>query len=96
MNIPIDNLDSIQKPAGTMKILAYLHDKKKATITRMIADAGLSQNSAYAALENLKEKELVCVEKSEGFPVCKYYSLTERGETVAKQLGIVALILNRE
>ena len=96
MSVPIDSLDSLQKPAGTMKILAYLHNKEKATITNLINDADLNQKTTYSALEKLQDCELVCMEKSTGFPVYKYYMLTEKGKKVAEKVGALAYVLSGE
>ena len=86
----IDNIGILEKPVGTMKILVHLHQNEKTTITRLLRHEQLNQRTTYSALEKLQVEGLIFQEESMGFPVCKYYFLTDKGKEVAKQLEMVA------
>ena len=87
------NIKNLQKPVGYLEILVHLHRNKKATITEFITQAGLNQRTTYSALGRLLEQELICNEVSGGFPICKYYELTDKGKPVAKHLNTVDKLL---
>ena len=87
------NIKNLQKPVGSLEILVHLHRNDKATITQLINKAGLNQRTTYSALGKLLEQELICHEESNGFPVCKYYELTDKGKPVAKHLDTVDKLL---
>ena len=91
----INGIKTLEKRVGTLQILVHLHNNKKATVTNLIRDAKLNQRTTYSALANLQEHGLICREETNGFPVCKYYMLTEKGEVVAEHLGDVARVLDR-
>lgn len=93
MNSQIEGIGNLEKPVGTLKILVHLHKNEKATITNLIMDVKLNQKTTYSALENLREKDLIYQEESKGFPLCKYYKLTDKGSQVAKHLGEIACLL---
>jgi len=87
------NIKNIQKPVGSLEILVHLHRNKKATITELITQGGMNQRTTYSALGKLQEHQLISVEMSGGFPVCKYYELTDKGKPVAKHLSAVDKLL---
>ena len=87
------NIKDLQKPVGSLEILVHLHRNKKATITQLITQAGLNQRTTYSALGKLLEQDLISHEASNGFPVCKYYELTDKGKPVAKHLNAVDKLL---
>ena len=80
---------NLGKPVGTLEILVHLFRNEKATVTNLIRDAGLNQRTTYSALSNLQDQKLVCRELTDGFPVCKYYKLTKKGQDVATLLNVV-------
>lgn len=96
MNSQIEGIGTLEKPIGTLKILVHLRENKKATITNLIQDVELNQRTTYSALENLQNQGLIFQEKTNGFPVCKYYKLTEKGDEVAYYLDTVACLLTQE
>jgi len=89
-------LGKLEKPVGTMKILVHLHRNKKATITNLLKTENLNQRTTYSALGRLQEQGLIFQEEELGFPVCKYYFLTDRGKELAQQLEIVADVLTNQ
>ena len=89
----LNGIGALEKPVGSLQILVHLHKNEKATITNLIKDAELNQRTTYSALDSLQAQGLVCQEKTNGFPISKYYKLTEKGNKVAEQLGVVALML---
>ena len=74
----------------------HLHRNEKATITELITQAGLNQRTTYSALGKLQEQQLISNEATNGFPVCKYYELTDKGKPVAKHLNTVDKLLVME
>ena len=78
-----------------MKILLYLHRHEKATITNLLKRQKLNQRTTYSALGKLQEEGLVFQETGMGFPIYKYYFLTDKGKVVAEQLDMVATVLAR-
>ena len=90
MNRIIDHIGVLEKPVGTMKILVHLHQNEKATITRLLKSEQLNQRTTYSALEKLQDEGLIFQKESMGFPLCKYYFLTDKGKQIAEQLEIVA------
>jgi len=96
MNRIIDNITCLEKPVGTMKILVHLHQNEKTTITTLLKNEQLNQRTTYSALEKLQNEGLVFQEKSMGFPVCKYYFLTDKGKKVAERLELVAWVLAKQ
>ena len=93
MSSDANGIKTLEKRVGTLQILVHLHNHKKATVTNLIRDARLNQRTTYSALANLQEQGLIIREETNGFPVCKYYTLTEKGERVAEHLGTVAGLL---
>lgn len=89
----IERLSTLEKPVGSMKILLYLHRHEKATITNLLKKQNLNQRTTYSALGKLQNEGLVFQEESMGFPLCKYYFLTDKGKVVAEQLDMVAAVL---
>ena len=87
------SIKHIQKPVGSLEILVHLHRNKKATITELITQAGLNQRTTYSALDKLLEQQLIRNEVSGGFPLYKYYTLTDKGKPVAKHLNAVDKLL---
>ena len=88
------NIKYLQKPVGSLEILVHLHRKKKATVTQLINNAELNQRTTYSALGNLLEQGLIHQEKSNGgFPLHKYYGLTDKGKPVARGLNRVDKLL---
>ena len=92
----INGLKQLEKRVGTLQILVHLQEHKKATITNLINDAHLVQRTTYGALAILREQGLVFREESLGFPVCKYYFLTEKGQRVAKGLCSIGTVLDTD
>jgi predicted transcriptional regulator len=90
------NVASIQKPVGSLEILVHLYRRDRATITNLIKEAKLNQRTTYSALSSLMSQELICQETSNGFPICKYYRLTEKGEDIAIHLDTIEKILTIE
>ena len=90
-----DNIGLLEKPVGTMKILVHIHRNEKTTITGLLKNEQLNQRTTYSALEKLQERGLIFQEESLGFPLCKYYFLTDKGKEVAKKLELVAGALAR-
>ena len=90
------NIKQIQKPVGSLEILVHLHSSKKATVTELLRDAGLNQRTTYSALENLQENGLIAQELGNGFPLCKYYGLTDKGKPVARTLERVEKLLEAD
>jgi len=88
-----DQLSIIEKPVGSMKILMYLHKNQRATITNLLRRQDLNQRTTYSALGKLQKEGLIKHQNSKGFPVCKYYLLTDKGRAVAEQLSVVASTL---
>ena len=88
-----DGLSAIEKPVGSMKILLHLHQHEKATVTNLLQRENLNQRTTYSALEHLQKEGLICLRKGIGFPLSKYYFLTDKGKIVAKQLDRVAAVL---
>ena len=88
-----DTIEILEKPVGTMKILIYLHQNEKTTITGLLKNQHLNQRTTYSALEKLQEKDLVQQKEDTGFPKSKYYFLTNKGKTVAERLELVAWAL---
>lgn len=91
----IESLSALEKPVGSMKILLYLHRHEKATITKLLKRQNLNQRTTYSALSKLQKEGLIFQEESMGFPLCKYYFLTDKGKVVAEQLDQVASILTQ-
>ncbi|MCK5024389.1 MAG: winged helix-turn-helix transcriptional regulator [Thermoplasmata archaeon] len=87
------NIKKLQKPVCSLEILVHLHRNEKATITQLIKQGELNQRTTYSALGKLLDQELICHEESNGFPVCKYYELTDKGKPVAKHLNAVDKLL---
>ncbi|MBA3046089.1 MAG: hypothetical protein FP824_07735 [Euryarchaeota archaeon] len=87
------NIGNIQKPVGSLEILVHLHRNEKATITDLIGKAGLNQRTAYSALLKLQEQELITQDVGSGFPLCKYYGLTKKGQVIANHLDSVDKLL---
>ncbi|MCK4266156.1 MAG: helix-turn-helix transcriptional regulator [Thermoplasmata archaeon] len=87
------NVGSIQKPVGSLEILVHLYRNDKATITNLINDARLCQRTTYSALTNLLDQRLISKETTNGFPICKYYKLTQKGHTVAMHLDTIERVL---
>ena len=87
------NIKNLQKPVGSLEILVHLHRNKKATITQLITQAGMNQRTTYSALDKLLEQQLISIEMSAGFPVHKYYGLTEKGKPIARHLNTVDKLL---
>ena len=79
-------LGKLEKPVGTMRILVHLRQNEKTTITQLLKAESLNQRTTYSALEKMQEQGLIFQEESLGFPVCKYYFLTDKGKEVARQL----------
>ena len=90
------NIGNIQKPVGSLEILVHLHRNEKATISDLIAKAGLNQRTAYSALGKLRKQNLICYEVSDGFPVYKYYELTKKGKAIADHLAEVDKLLGEK
>ena len=88
-------LGKLEKPVGTMRILVHLRQNEKATITNLLKTENLNQRTTYSALDKLQEQGLIFQEESLGFPVCKYYFLTDKGKEVARQLEIVVGMLEK-
>ncbi len=87
------NVNSIEKPVGSLGILVHLHRNERATVTNLIKTEGLNQRTTYSAISNLLERELICQEVDNGFPVCKYYLLTKRGKAIAGHLDTIDRLL---
>lgn len=84
-----DILDVIEKPVGTMKILIYMLQNNQTTVTGMLKNEDLNQRTTYSALEKLQKEGLVrCHKNKGGFPVRKYYTLTDRGKDIAQRLDM--------
>ena len=96
MNGHIENIGSLEKPVGTLKILVHLKQNDKDTITGLIKNIDLNQRTTYTALNKLMDKGLIYQEETQNFPVCKYYKLTNKGTEVAKNLTFVACLLAEE
>ena len=90
------NIRQLEKRVGTLQILVHLQKNKKATITNLIREANLNQRTTYSALANLLESGLIYRDETNGFPVCKYYRLTEKGEKIAEHLDNVNRLLALE
>ncbi len=87
--VPFMNVGTIGKPVGSLDILVHLLRNEKATVTNLITDAGLNQRTTYSAISSLLEQNLICQEVDNGFPVCKYYKLTNRGKAIAVHLDTI-------
>ncbi len=96
MNDDMDDIGTVEKPAGTLKILAHLNKHEKATVTSLIEDVNLSQTTAHSALDRLLNKGLICQEATDSFPMCEYYMLTHKGCKVAKNLQKMAYLIAQE
>ncbi len=94
MNQITDHIGVLEKPTGTMKILVYLHQNEMATITKLLKSEQLNQRTTYSALGKLQEEGLIFQEEILGFPVCKYYFLTDKGKQVAEHLERVVWALS--
>jgi len=94
MKTPTAQLGKLEKPVGTMRILVHLHENEKTTITHLLKPEKLTQRTTYSALGQLQEQGLIFQEESLGFPVCKYYFLTDRGKEVAEQMEAVAWLMD--
>jgi len=79
MQPKVNGIGHLEKPVGTLQILVHLYNNKKATITSLIRNEQLNQRTTYSALSKLQKSGLIFQEESMGFPVCKYYFLTEKG-----------------
>ncbi|MDO9537419.1 MAG: MarR family winged helix-turn-helix transcriptional regulator [Thermoplasmata archaeon] len=90
-----NGLSALEKPVGSMKILMHLHRHEKATITHLLKSEQLCQKTTYCALSKLQKAGLVFQEESLGFPLSKYYFLTDKGKVVSEQLGAVVAVLGR-
>ena len=88
-------LGKLEKPVGTMKILVHLRNNEKTTITKLLKAENLNQRTTYSALDKLQSQGLIFQEESLGFPVCKYYFLTDKGHEVAQHLEVVASALEK-
>jgi DNA-binding HxlR family transcriptional regulator len=88
-------ISNIEKPVGSLKILIYLFHNEKSTITTMLKDVDLNQRTAYAALRKLSDGDLVETEVCPGFPVRKYYKLTQKGKGIANHLAKVDSMLEK-
>ena len=93
MNQKANYISVLEKPVGSMKILVHLHQNEKTTITNLLKNEQLNQRTTYSALEKLQDEGLIFQEETIGFPICKYYFLTEKGKLVAEQLEMVAGVL---
>ena len=89
------NIRAIGRPAGSLEVLVHLYRNEKATITNLITDAGLNQRTTYSAIEKLQSHKLVKQEISKGFPIYKYYKLTNIGKGVAEHLDLVDNLLKK-
>jgi DNA-binding transcriptional ArsR family regulator len=96
VSIIMKNIGAIGKPVGTLEILVHLYRAQRVTVTNLIRDAGLNQRTAYSALSKLLDQDLVCQDIGDKFPLCKYYSLTRRGRTIAGHLDTVDKLLVEE
>ena len=87
-----DILSIIEKPVGSMKIILYLHHNQKVTITSILKNKKLNQRTTYSALKKLRKEGLISCKQGRGFPVCKYYLLTDKGKNLALLLNRVATL----
>ena len=90
MNSQTDNNAILEKPVETMMILVHLYQNEKTTITQLLKDERLNQQTSYSALVKLQKEGLVIQKEKQGFPLYKYYLLTEKGKIVAEKLEATA------
>lgn len=93
MEIDPSDIKLLEKPVGTLEILLHLLINKRATVTDFIKGAELNQRTTYSALSKLQENGLVVIEKSKGFPVCKFYKLTEKGKNITEHLAFITYMI---
>ncbi|MCJ2512454.1 MAG: tetratricopeptide repeat protein, partial [Candidatus Thermoplasmatota archaeon] len=87
-------LTALEKPTGTLRILAYVYQNDRGTISDFYRKIGINQESAYSSLRNLLQLGLI-YEKEEGkFPFRKFYLLTTKGDQIAKKLSSIEETLN--
>lgn len=77
-------LDSLEKTTGTLEMIAQLYLKKKLNTTQLIERVHVSQQTAYRAIEKLKEFGLILEEVEGIFPKRKNYILSDRGLQLAE------------
>lgn len=77
-------LDTLERTTGTLEMIAQLYICKKLNTTQLIQRIHVSQQTAYRAIEKLKEFGLVQEEVEGVFPRRKNYVLSERGLRLAE------------
>jgi predicted transcriptional regulator len=77
-------LDSLERTTGTLEMIAQLYVEKKLNTTQLIERVHVSQQTAYRAIEKLKEFGLILEEVEGVFPKRKNYILSDRGLQLAE------------
>ncbi len=96
MQQKVNGIGNLERPVGTLQILVHLYNNRKATVTSLIRNEQLNQRTTYSALSKLQKTGLIFQEESMGFPVCKYYFLTEKGRRVARGLCRIGTVLDTD
>jgi DNA-binding MarR family transcriptional regulator len=77
-------LDSLERTTGTLEMIVQLYLDKKLNTTQLIRRIHVSQQTAYRAIEKLKEFGLIQEEVEGVFPRRKNYILSDRGLQLAE------------
>jgi predicted ArsR family transcriptional regulator len=88
-------------PHRNLEVLVLLHEKGHVSHAELVQKEGMCKTTARATLQVLKNLGLLCMEVKRDFRrTTKEYSLTEKGQRVARALCILVenlrLLLNRK
>lgn len=73
---------------GAIRFLIYLVGKgDKVDITNALQDLDVGQSALYTAIEKLVKAGLISEVRSDSFPFPRRFSLTVKGENIARKLA---------
>jgi DNA-binding IclR family transcriptional regulator len=78
--------------AAAMELLMLLVSSDKLKLSEIVRKLGRPQATIYRGIATLKELELI-YDETTGYPVKRFFSLTEKGRRVAEKLANVESIL---
>ena len=72
---------------GAIRFLLYLLRKKqKVAISDALQDLNVGQSALYTAIDKLAKANLIKENKDSNFPFPRTFSLSDKGERIAKKL----------
>jgi len=80
---------------ATIKILLHLFERDNARYSELLEEVIQRRSTLALALRDLQEEQLVGREVMDARPVQTRYSLTSRGEEVAKHLSAIKNLISK-